>query len=96
MRFVIHAFDKKNALPIREANRDEHVNYVKNQDVDLLLAGPLMNESFDEPIGTLLIIEAANREIAEQFMKNDPYYSAELFETVSITKINITVNNFAG
>ena len=96
MRYVVHALDKKDSLAIRKANRDQHVKYVNNQpSVDLLLAGPLMNKNFDEPIGTVLIIETNNREIAEKFVKNDPYYAAELFETVDVTEINITVNNFS-
>lgn len=95
MRYVIHAFDKADGLPIREANRDDHVKYVNSQDVDLLLAGPLMNQAFDKPIGTLLVIDAENRDAAEAYAANDPYNVAGLFQRVDITEINITVNNMA-
>lgn len=80
-------------MEIRLANRDKHVEYVKSQSVKLLLAGPLMDEKTDDPIGTLLVVEANNRDAVESYAKNDPYNKAGLFSESQITPINITVTN---
>jgi len=93
LKYVIQSFDKPDSLHIRLANREEHVEYVKRQPVKLLLAGPLMNDETDKPIGTLLVVEADNRSDVEHYANNDPYNKAHLFTEVRITAINITVNN---
>jgi uncharacterized protein YciI len=93
MRYVIQAFDNKNSLHIRVANRGDHVEYVQTQNVKLLLAGPLINDKNEEPIGTLLVVEADSRKDAETYAQNDPYNKAGLFAETRITAINITVNN---
>ena len=93
MKYVIQAFDKPDSLHIRLATRDAHVEYVKGQPVKLLLAGPLMNDETDKPIGTLLVVEADGRSDVEYYAENDPYSKANLFAEVRITAINITVNN---
>jgi uncharacterized protein YciI len=75
------------------ANREDHVEYVKTQTVKLLLAGPLISDENEEPIGTMLLVEADNRKSVETYAQNDPYNKAGLFTEVRITAINITVNN---
>jgi len=93
MQYIIRSFDKPHSLKIRLENRDNHVAYVNSQSVKLLLAGPLLNDETGDPIGTLLIVEADNRNDVENYAENDPYNKAELFSESQITAINITVNN---
>jgi len=93
VQYIIRSFDKADGLDIRLANRDKHVEYVKSQSVKLLLAGPLMDEETNNPIGTLLIVEADNRDAVENYAENDPYNKAGLFSESKITAINITVTD---
>ncbi len=93
MQYIIRSLDKTDSLSIRLANRDKHVEYVKSQSVRLLLAGPLIDDISGDPIGTLLIVEASERNDVENYAENDPYNKAGLFKESQITAINITVTN---
>ncbi|MEE3000183.1 MAG: YciI family protein [Pseudomonadota bacterium] len=93
MQYIIRSLDKADSLSIRLANRDKHVEYVKSQSVKLLLAGPLIDDISGDPIGTLLIVEASERNDVENYAENDPYNKAGLFKESQITAINITVTN---
>ncbi|MEE2745896.1 MAG: YciI family protein, partial [Pseudomonadota bacterium] len=95
LQYIIRSFDKSENKSIRLANREKHVEYVKNQSVKLLLAGPLVNDQTGDPIGTLLIVEADERSDVENYAENDPYNKAGLFKETQITAINITVANLS-
>ena len=86
MEFVIHALDKPDREPLRLENRLKHVAYLKEQeDVTIMLAGPPLSDDGDHSIGSVLVVDAADRETVEKFATNDPYRKAGLFKQVSIT-----------
>jgi uncharacterized protein YciI len=93
MQFVIHAYDKPNSLDVRVANRPDHIDYVKARGAGLLIAAPMIAEDGETPMGTVLIIEAENKQEAEDFAANDPYAKAGLFAEVRINSLTITMNN---
>ncbi len=85
MHFMIYALDKPNALDLRLKTREAHLEYVRGSG-KMELAMPLLDE--DENMkGSLIIIEAENREEAEEFSRNDPYKQAGLFESVVIERV---------
>jgi uncharacterized protein len=85
MLYVIHALDKPASGKIRDANRAAHVEYVKSQSVKLLLAGPLLADDNETSIGTLLVVDAPSRQLANDYANNDPYAKASLFKEVHVT-----------
>ena len=84
MLFCVICMDKPNSLPLRQATRPAHIEYVSQSPNTVKLGGPLMDEDGTSMIGTMLIIEAENRADAEAFVANDPYNLAGLFETVTV------------
>ncbi|WP_138381419.1 YciI family protein [Luteithermobacter gelatinilyticus] len=82
MYFMILAYDKPGNLEVRKTTRPAHLAYVAESGA-VRLAGPQLDEQ-QEPRGSLLIIEAADRAAAERFVENDPYRQAGLFERVEI------------
>jgi hypothetical protein len=64
MHFSIACTDKPGALPLRQANRPAHLAYLEAAGPTLALAGPLLGAD-GQPVGSLLIVEVADRGTAE-------------------------------
>jgi uncharacterized protein YciI len=83
MLFVITALDRPGALERRLQVRPSHLEYLKSESARIKVGGPLLDEN-EQPIGSLLIIEADDRNGAEAFADADPYRRQGVFERVEI------------
>ena len=83
MLFVITAFDRPGALELRAQVRPAHLEYLKSKAARIKAGGPLLDQG-DQPIGSLLIIEANDCAAAEAFAAGDPYRTEGVFERVEI------------
>jgi uncharacterized protein YciI len=84
MLFCVICMDRPNSLPLRQATRPAHIEYV-SQRLDMVkLGGPLMDEDGTSMIGSMLILEAEDRAQAEAFVANDPYSLAGLFHSAEV------------
>jgi uncharacterized protein YciI len=83
MLFVITGFDRPGALELRLQVRPAHLEYLKGQSARIKVGGPLLDDR-EQPIGSLLIIEADDRDAAEAFADGDPYRRQGVFERVEI------------
>ena len=81
--FLVICKDKKNSLNKRLANRNIHLDYLKTLKNKLILAGPILNKN-GKPKGSILVIKFENKTKLNDFLKNDPYKKANLFESVLI------------
>lgn len=72
----------------REKLRPDHIAYRKGFGTAMPLTGTLLGDD-DEPQGSLVIIEAADRAEAEQRAGADPYVGAGVLECVSVRKYRI-------
>jgi len=84
MIFVLHCVDKAGHGNVRAENRPAHIDYLKKNGPILRLAGPMTTDDGQSMIGSLLVIEVADRAAAEAFAAGDPYAKAGLFETVTV------------
>jgi uncharacterized protein len=84
MHFAIACTDKPGALPLRQANRPDHLAYLEEAGASLCLAGPLLDAE-GQPKGSLLVLDVTDRAAAEAFAANDPYAKAGVFADVTIT-----------
>lgn len=82
--FAIHCIDKPDSADLRAATRPEHLAYIGKIAESVLVAGPLLGLD-GAPIGSLLIIDFADRKAAIQFAADDPYALAGLFASVAVT-----------
>jgi hypothetical protein len=83
MQFMAYCLDKPGALETRMANRPKHVEYLTSYNDKLLFAGPLLDDK-EAMIGSLLVLDVADRAAMDTFLKNDPYAKAGLFQSVSV------------
>ncbi len=82
MLVALIARDKPGALDTRKANREAHLAYIESTGV-VAQAGPLLNDA-GEMCGSLVILDVATFEDAQQWANGDPYAKAELFSAVEL------------
>lgn len=87
MLFALYCIDKANHAQVRQANRPEHLAYLETFAEKLVFAGPLLTDDGQAPLGSLLVVELADRAAAEAFAAGDPYAKAGLFTEVRITAV---------
>ncbi|NVK34112.1 MAG: YciI family protein [Rhodobacteraceae bacterium] len=79
MLYAIICTDKPGALQIRMDNRPEHLEFLKSLGDNLKAAGPFLDDD-GNMTGSLVVIEASNRDEALAISQEDPYAKADLFE----------------
>jgi len=84
MLFAVHCVDAQGVDAVRNQYLVPHKDYLVGQKHILVVGGALTN-SADEPVGSLYIVNVADRTAAEAFSENDPFTSAGVFGTVTIT-----------
>ena len=86
MQFVLYCLDKSGHQRVRTENRARHLEHLEAHSASLVAAGPLLDdEAGKEMIGSLIILEVADRAAVERFAAEDPYARAWLFASVRIT-----------
>ncbi|TVR98461.1 MAG: YciI family protein [Rhodospirillales bacterium] len=86
MLFVIDCRDKPGHESLRKDTRQAHLEYLATFQSQLVAAGPTLSDDGEHMTGSFLIMDFADRLLAERFAANDPYAKAGLFETVSIRR----------
>jgi len=88
MLFAIHALDRPGALPVRLGHYQAHRDFLADTSafgVTIVMSGPLTADDGETMIGSLFVVEAADRGAAEAFNRADPFHAAGIWERVSIT-----------
>jgi uncharacterized protein YciI len=83
MLFALICTDKPNSLELRQQSRPEHLKFLEGLGGSLKAAGPFTDDE-GKPTGSLVVIEAANREAITEIAGRDPYAVAGLFASVEI------------
>ena len=85
MLFAVHCLDKPGHGQTRLANRPAHVAYMMGFKDRLTLLGPLLGgEDGTAMVGSLIVIDLADRAAVTEFLAGDPYGQAGLFESVIV------------
>jgi uncharacterized protein len=91
MLFVVHALDKKDILPTRAKHyRDHriHLDRAEELDVNVVTAGTLVADAGETPVGSIFVIDAANRTAVDAFTRSDPYHLNGVWDHVTIHRYN--------
>jgi uncharacterized protein YciI len=83
MLFVVTAFDRPGAGELRAKRRPAHLEYLKGKSEQIRAGGALLDPE-DQPIGSMLIIEAADQAAAEALVAGDPFRREGVFERVEV------------
>lgn len=88
MLFVIHALDREGALSRRLAAYDAHKAFLADASrhgLSIVMSGPLTNDDGSAMIGSLLVVEAPDRDTVVRFNAADPFHAAGIWVRVAIT-----------
>jgi uncharacterized protein YciI len=92
MLYALICTDKPDAGELRQIVRSEHITYLNGLGAALKAAGPFIDEE-GKPIGSLIIVEAEDRDAAGQIADSDPYAKSGLFRAVEIRGWKWTLKN---
>ncbi len=84
MLFAIICMDKPDHSHVRMANRPAHLAYLKANSEHAVFVGPMLSDDGEGMIGSLLVMDFADKAAAEDFVAGDPYARAGLFATITI------------
>ncbi len=85
-QWIIHTHDKADGAARRAPLRDAHLAYL-NQHLNITIArGALLDDAGNNPIGSLLMLDVANKAEAETFLTNEPFNKAGVFERATIER----------
>ena len=86
MQFVIHGHDKPDGSARREPVGDAQLEYL-NAHKDITVArGPLLDDDGVKNIGTVLILDVANKAQAEAFWADVPFNRAGVYEWTTMER----------
>ncbi|MCW5699812.1 MAG: YciI family protein [Rhodospirillales bacterium] len=86
MYFMIACWDKPGREALRAQTRAAHLDYLGRFEGEVLGIGPIQSDDGEKALGSLLIMDFADRDAAEAFAAGDPYAKAGLFESVVIRR----------
>lgn len=84
MIFAFHLIDKPNALEQRIALRPLHKEYLAKMEQQIAFAGPLKSDDNQNMVGSLLVIEFADRAAAQKWINEEPFTKAGVYASVSV------------
>ncbi len=86
MQFVIHAHDKANGATLRAPLREAHLAYLHQHHANIVARGPLLDDGGERTIGSLILLDVANKTDAEAFWAGEPFNRAGVYETVTMER----------
>lgn len=93
--FILLCHDKPDALSLRMDTRPTHLTYIKEANIDIKVAGAMLDPLTNDPMGSMFIIEAEDTQTVQTFSDNDPYAKAGLFMSVDIRPYRIVIGELA-
>lgn len=93
MLFAIFCIDKPGVVEKRAAVMQAHRDYLAQASIKLVMSGPLVDDDGETIVGSLYVIEAADRAEVEAFQKDDPLVSADLWDSVEVRAFLKRVDN---
>jgi uncharacterized protein len=83
MDFILYCIDKPGRADTRRSVRAAHLEYVSPRQNVFRYGGPLTGDD-GRVYGSLMILNLPDRVALDRHMRGDPYFSADLFESVTI------------
>ncbi len=84
MLFIATCIDKPDCLAKRTGRRPAHLVYLSSLGAKVRAAGALLDPAGQNPVGSLLILEALDEAEVRAMLAADPYAEAGLFASVDL------------
>ena len=86
MPYLIDTFDREHTQALRQALRDQHLDYLETNKSLLLACGAKLDDEGILGSGSVYIVDVETRQAAEEFINGDPFTKGGLFENIVITR----------
>ncbi len=86
MPYLIDTFDREHTQALRQALRDEHLDFLEANKALLLACGAKLDDDGITGSGSVYIVDVETRQAAEEFINKDPFTKGGLFENIVITR----------
>ena len=86
MPFLIETWDKPGHQHVRQTSRPAHLDFLERNKDLLLACGAKLNDDGSDAGGGVYIVDVDSREMAQQFIAEDPFAVAGLFAEARITR----------
>ena len=83
MDFILYCIDKPGRAETRRTTRVAHLDYVSTRQDVFRFGGPLIDDA-GQVKGSLMILSLPDRAALDRHLGGDPYFSADLFESVTV------------
>ena len=84
MLHVFHMIDRAGAAELRARIRPEHKAYLAAVAERIAFAGPLTGDDGQSMLGSLLVIDFADREAALAWLSNEPFTRAGIYASTQV------------
>ncbi|MCG6874222.1 MAG: YciI family protein [Betaproteobacteria bacterium] len=88
MLFIIFCIDRPGVEEKRRQAISGHIEYLAKNPIKVVMSGPLVSDDGTKTVGSLFLVEAADRAEIERFQRADPLYNAGIWETVEVRAFN--------
>lgn len=92
MQFIIKALDGEGMLEKRMEVRPAHLEGMKKMNSHIILAGGILDEE-GKMKGSLLVVEFSSREEVDEYLANEPYVKANVWQTIEVEQMNVVILN---
>jgi len=89
MNFMVLGTDIEDGFALRAATRPQHLAFWQSVPIEILLAGPLLDESSGDPKGSMLVVEASDIEAVRSVAESDPYFLAGVFSSLEVVPMRL-------
>ncbi|AQH01394.1 hypothetical protein A9R05_21425 [Burkholderia sp. KK1] len=93
MHFTVYCLDHPNMVERRLANYDAHKAYLKTSPIQTLISGPLTQLDGETMIGSFFLYEAERIEQVQEFLKDDPFNKANIWQSIDVRPFIKRVDN---
>lgn len=94
MQFIITAYDGQGMLERRMAVRPRHLENIAQvkEYGKIICAGGILDRE-GRPAGSVLVMEFADRDLLDRYLKSEPYIIENVWEKVSVETMNVVIVN---
>ncbi len=92
MQFLVRAYDGAGMLDKRMEVRPSHLEGMAKLGDHIISAGGLLDEE-GKMKGSALILDFADRKELDEYLANEPYVKANVWEKIEVETINVVIAN---
>ena len=92
MTWIITAHDGENMLPRRMEVRPRHLENIAKMKDRVVCAGGLLDDE-GKMKGSVLVMDFDSRADVDEYLKNEPYVTEDVWERVEVERMNVVLLN---